>query len=49
MALWLHMFSWAVLYVPIKSNDLILPEASSSLNIQAFVMKNHFNKPELRN
>jgi hypothetical protein len=41
MALWLHMFLWVVLHVPIKSYDLVLPKASS-LNIQAFAMKNHF-------
>jgi hypothetical protein len=35
------MFTWVVLHVPIKSYDLILPKASS-LNIQAFVMENHF-------
>jgi hypothetical protein len=35
------MFSWVVLHVPIKSYDLILPKALS-LNIKAFVMKNHF-------
>jgi excinuclease UvrABC helicase subunit UvrB len=41
MTLWLHMFSWVVVHVLIKSYDLVLPKASP-LNIQAFVMKNHF-------
>jgi hypothetical protein len=36
------MFSWVVLHVPIKSYDLVLPKASSALNIQAFVIENHF-------
>jgi hypothetical protein len=40
------MFSWVVLHVPIKSYDLILPKASS-LNIKAFVMKNHFYPTEV--
>jgi hypothetical protein len=35
------MFSWVVLHVPIKSHDLVLPKASS-LNIQAFILENHF-------
>jgi hypothetical protein len=35
------MFSWAVLHVPIKSSVLVLPKASS-LNIQAFILENHF-------
>jgi hypothetical protein len=35
------MFLWVVLHVPIKSYDPVLPKASS-LNIQAFAMKNHF-------
>jgi hypothetical protein len=46
MTLWLHMFSWVVLHVPIKSYDLVLPKASS-LNIQAFVMENYFIQPKL--
>jgi hypothetical protein len=48
MTLWLYMFSWVVLHVPIKSYDLVLPKASS-LNIQAFDMKKHFIQPKLSN
>jgi hypothetical protein len=32
MTLWLHMFSWVVLHVPIKSYDLVLSKASPTLN-----------------
>jgi hypothetical protein len=48
MTLLLHMFSWVVLHVPIISNDLVLTKATS-LNIQAFDMKNLFIQPKLSN
>jgi hypothetical protein len=35
------MFSWVVLHVPIKPYHIVLPKASS-LNIQAFILENHF-------
>jgi hypothetical protein len=48
MTPWLHMFSWVVLHVPIKSYDLVLPIALSTLNIQDFFIENNFIQPKLR-
>jgi hypothetical protein len=48
MTLWLHMFSWVVLHVLIKSYDLVLPK-NNIIIIEAFVMKTIFIQPELSN
>jgi hypothetical protein len=41
MTLWLHMFSWVVLHVPIKSSDLVLTKAMI-IKHKSLYQENHF-------